>query len=281
MLKTDRMAAILDHIAQHGTVDVTSVAADLAVSQATLRRDLQALHEQGLLVRTHGGAVARGVDLELPLRYREARHQPEKRSIGRLAAGLVPNGAVVGMTGGTTVTEVARALMSRGDITVVTNALNIAAELVLRPSLRVVVVGGTARHASYELVGPAAEVVIDRYHLDLSFIGVDGLAVDEGCSTHDELEAHTDHAFILRSRRAIVVTDSTKLGRVTFARICRIDEVDDLVTDNRADPTLLGQLRDAGVNVLVTSGDVTADAATASGATPARRRSRAHLSKTA
>jgi DeoR family transcriptional regulator, aga operon transcriptional repressor len=251
MLKTDRMAAILDHVAQYGSVGVTSVAARLQVSSATLRRDLQALHEQGLLVRTHGGAVAGGLDLELPLRYRQARHQPEKRSIGRLAAGLVPGGAVVGMTGGTTVTEVARALMSRTDITIVTNALNIAAELVLRPALRVLVIGGTARHASYELVGPAAELVIGRYHLDLSFIGVDGLSVEEGCSTHDELEAHTDHAFIRRARRTVVVTDNTKLGRVTFAQICRIEEIDDLVTDQRADPAILGQLRDAGVNVLV------------------------------
>jgi DeoR family transcriptional regulator of aga operon len=245
------MAAILDHVAQYGSVGVTSVAARLHVSSATLRRDLQALHEQGLLIRTHGGAVAGGLDLELPLRYREARHQPEKRSIGRLAAGLVPSGAVVGMTGGTTVTEVARALMSRTDITIVTNALNIAAELVLRPALRVLVIGGTARHASYELVGPAAELVIGRYHLDLSFIGVDGLSVEEGCSTHDELEAHTDHAFIRRARRTVVVTDNTKLGRVTFAQICRIEEIDDLVTDQRADPAILGQLRDAGVNVLV------------------------------
>ncbi|HEY5988420.1 MAG TPA: DeoR/GlpR family DNA-binding transcription regulator [Streptosporangiaceae bacterium] len=269
MLRTDRMAAILDHIAQQGSVDVTSVASQLDVSSATLRRDLQALHEQGLLVRTHGGAVAGGVDLELPLRYREARHQPEKRAIGRLAAGLVPSGAVVGLTGGTTVTEVARALMGRGDITVVTNALNIAAELVLRPSLRVLVIGGTARHASYELVGPAAEVVIDRYHLDVSFIGVDGLTVEEGCSTHDELEAHTDHAFIRRARRTVVVTDSTKLGRVTFARICRIGEIDDLVTDQRADPAVLEQLREAGVNVLVT----TAESATDGAAQPERGRS--------
>jgi DeoR family transcriptional regulator, aga operon transcriptional repressor len=289
VLKTDRIAAILDHIAQHGSVDVTTVAADLQVSQATLRRDLQALHEQGLVVRTHGGAVARGVDLELPLRYREARHQPEKRSIGRLAAGLAPSGAVVGMTGGTTVTEVARALTSRADITVVTNALNIAAELVLRPSLRMVVVGGTARHASYELVGPAAEAMVERYHLDLSFIGVDGLTVEEGGSTHDELEAHTDHAFILRSRRAVVVTDSTKLGRVTFARICRIDEVSDLVTDERADPGVLDQFRDAGVNVLVAAAESPGEGAAGSpgqttagspGQTAGRasaRRARTHL----
>jgi len=251
LLKAERLAAILQNIAEAGSIDVARVSADLAVSPATLRRDLKSLQDRGLLVRTHGGAVASGVGFELPLRHREARHQPEKRAIGRLAASLVPDGAVVGMTGGTTTTEVARALANDAGITVVTNALNIATELVLRPSLRVVVVGGAARHASYELVGPAAEVVIERYHLDVSFIGVDGLTVEEGCSTFDEMEAHTDHAFIRRARRTIVVTDGTKLGKRTFARICRTDEVDDLVTDSAADPAFLTRLRDAGVNVLI------------------------------
>ena len=250
MLKADRMAAILQHIAEAGSVDVARISTDLSVSAATMRRDLKALHEQGLLVRTHGGAVASGVGLELPLRHREARHHPEKRAIGQMAAALVPAGAVVGMTGGTTVTEAARALKNDADITVVTNALNIAAELVLRPSLRVVVVGGAARHASYELVGPAAESVIERYHLDVSFIGIDGFTVEEGCSTYDEMEAHTDHAFIGRARRRIVVADSTKLGKRTFVRICRTDEITDLVTDSGADPGFLAGLQDAGVNVL-------------------------------
>lgn len=251
MRKADRMTAILEHIADAGSVDVARLSAALQVSQATMRRDLKALQEQGLLVRTHGGAVVNGVGFELPLRYREARRQPQKRAIGRMAAGQVPDGAVVGMTGGTTVTEVARALKNEAEITVVTNALNIAAELVLRPSLRVVVVGGAARHASYELVGPAAELVIERYHLDLSFIGIDGLTVEEGCSTYDEMEAHTDHAFIRRARRTIVVGDSTKLGRRTFARICRTDEISDFVTDSDADPHFLARLRDAGVNVFI------------------------------
>jgi DeoR family transcriptional regulator of aga operon len=251
MLKADRMAAILEHIAEAGSVDVAKISGDFSVSAATLRRDLKTLSDQGLLVRTHGGAVASGVGFELPLRHREARHHQEKRAIGQTAATLVPAGACVGMTGGTTVTEVARALDNDADITVVTNALNIAAELVLRPSLRVVVVGGLARHASYELVGPAAELVVGRYHLDASVIGIDGFTIEEGCSTYDEMEAHTDHAFIGRARRRIVVADSTKLGKRTFVRICRTDEITDLVTDSGADPDFLARLRDAGVNVLI------------------------------
>jgi DeoR family transcriptional regulator, aga operon transcriptional repressor len=251
MRKADRMAAILTYVAGNGAVDVAITARDLNVSEATLRRDLQALHEQGLLLRTHGGAVAHGVDVELPLRYREAQHKPEKRAIGALAASLVTDRSVVGMTGGTTVTEVARCLMTRSDIIVVTNALNIATELILRPSLRVVVVGGSARHASYELVGPAATAMVDRYHLDVCFIGVDGLSATDGCSTHDEMEAQTDHAFIRRARRTVVVADGSKLGVRTFARICGIEEITDLVTHSAAEPAMLDGFRARGINVLV------------------------------
>ncbi|MGH3505548.1 MAG: DeoR/GlpR family DNA-binding transcription regulator [Nocardioidaceae bacterium] len=249
-MRADRLAAILDRIAQESSVDVTRLARKLDVSGATIRRDLQTLHEQGLLVRTHGGAVAGNVGLELPIRYKEARQQSEKRRIGAAAARLVTDGAVAGLSGGTTATEVARALARRRDITVVTNAVNIAAELVLRPNIKLVVVGGNARHASYELVGPSAEEMLGKYHLDVAFIGVDGLTVDEGCTTHDEMEAHTDHAFIRRCRRTIVVSDSTKIGRVTFARICGIGEVTDVVTDAGPDGVELERLREAGVNVI-------------------------------
>src|SRR5215470_5173146 len=217
-MRANRLSAILDYVARHGSVDVGQASSELQVSAATLRRDLQALHDQGLLVRTHGGAVASEVDIELPLRYREARYQPEKRAIGALAATLVPENAVVGMTGGTTVTEIARALKARSDITIVTNALNIASESVLRTHQRLIVVGGYARHASYELVGPVAEATLERYHIDVAFVGIDGLTLEHGCSTHDEMEAQTDYAFIRRAERTVVAADSSKLGVRTFAR---------------------------------------------------------------
>ncbi len=248
-MRAERMSTILDLVAEQGSADVLDLAAKLGVSGATIRRDLHALHEQGLLVRTHGGAVANGMGLELPIRYKAARHQPEKRRIGALAAALVEDGDVVGMTGGTTATEVARALAEREDITVVTNALNIAAELVLRPNIRLLVVGGKARHASYELVGPTAEAMVAGYQLDIAFIGVDGLTVEEGCTTHDEMEAHTDRAFIRQSQRNVVIADSSKVGKIKFARICEISAISDLATDSAIDAGTADSLRRAGVSV--------------------------------
>lgn len=250
MLKVDRIARILDHISKEGSADVHVLTELLGVSGATVRRDLQTLHEQGLLQRTRGGAVTGTFNLELPLRHRAGRQQSEKRRIALAAARLVPDGAVVGMTGGTTVTEIARALGERSGITVVTNAVNIAADLIARSEIRLVVVGGNARTASYELVGPAAERMLGQYNLDIAFIGVDGLTVSEGCTTHDEMEAHTDRAFLRNSARSVVVADSTKIGRVTFAEICPLADIDDLVTDEGLDETQEQAITERGVRVL-------------------------------
>jgi DeoR family transcriptional regulator, aga operon transcriptional repressor len=251
-MRAERLNAVLDQLDTRGSVDVVKMAAAFGVSGATIRRDLKALHDQGLLVRTHGGAVARDVGLELPLRDKAAHRHRQKRLIGSMAAKLVDAGAVVGMTGGTTVTEVARALVDREDITVVTNALNIAADLVPRTNIRLLVVGGKARHASYELVGPTAEAMVAEYHFDILFFGVDGLTIEQGCTTHDEMEAHTDHAFVRRAQRAVVVADSSKVGKIRFAKLCDIAEVTDLVTDSEIDRDSIDAFERAGVSVVVT-----------------------------
>jgi DeoR family transcriptional regulator of aga operon len=250
-VKAERMGEILDRVVENGSVDVVSLADEFGVSAATVRRDLQALHSQGLLRRTHGGALPRPAGLELPIQYKSTRQHREKRAIGIAAARLVRDGDVVGMTGGTTATEVARALADRRGLTIVTNALNIAAELVARPHVRLVVVGGNARHASYELVGPAAESMIAQYHLDVAFIGTDGFTVAEGCTTHDEMEAHTDLALIGQAARTVVIADSTKIGRVTFARICGTDVIDTLVTDSGIDAGVRSATEAADVEVII------------------------------
>jgi DeoR family transcriptional regulator of aga operon len=101
-----------------------------------------------------------------------------------------------------------------------------------------------------EAVGPAAEAMLSQYHLDVAFIGVDGLSADEGCTTYDEMEAQTDLAFLRRACRTVVIADSSKLGKVTFARISRISDVHDVVTNEDADPEQLAALRRAGVHVV-------------------------------
>jgi DeoR family transcriptional regulator of aga operon len=239
----------LEQVSGNGSVNVADLAHGFDVSLATIRRDLQLLEEQRLVARVHGGAVARGVLYELPLRYKAARQQEEKRRIAQAAAGHVADHVTVGLTGGTTTTEVARALAERRGMTVVTNALNVASELAMRSNLKIVVPGGVARPESYELVGPIAEAGLEGLNLDLVFLGVDGISARAGCTTHHEVEAYTNRALIKRAKRVIVVADSSKLGRVAFARICTVAEVDELITDVGADPSEVEQLEDAGLTV--------------------------------
>ncbi len=249
MRQPDRLSAILEDLSDGESVGVADLCRRLGVSAATIRRDLELLEGQRLLVRTHGGAVAQGVLYELPLRYKGARHQEEKRRIARAAADRVADGSAIGLTGGTTTTEVARALVDRQRLTVVTNALNIASELAVRPNLKLVVTGGLARSESYELVGPLAEASLAGLNLDIVFIGVDGIAPVPGLTTHHEVEAHTNLALIDRAQRVVVVADGSKIGKVAFARICEIDRIHELITDEAADPAVLATLAEAGVQV--------------------------------
>jgi DeoR family transcriptional regulator of aga operon len=249
MRQAERLGHILEHLAGNGSVSVTDVAAELDVSAATIRRDLELLQAQRLLARTHGGAVAHGVLYELPLRYKGARNQQQKVRIAREAASLVSEGTAIGLTGGTTTTEVARSLADRQRITVVTNALNIASELAVRPNLKLVVTGGVARSESYELVGPLAEQSLADLNLDIVFIGVDGIDPEAGLTTHHEVEAHTNRALLQRTPRVVVVADSSKIGRVAFARICEIERVSEMITDSGADRALVDRVRESGVRV--------------------------------
>jgi DeoR family transcriptional regulator, aga operon transcriptional repressor len=249
MRQSDRLDAILERLSENGSVAVQGLAADLGVSGATIRRDLELLESQRLLSRTHGGAVSHGVLYELPLRYRAGRHEAEKHRIAEAAAARLGDARVVGFTGGTTTTEVARRIAG-SKLTVVTNALNIASELAVRPNLKLLVTGGVARPESYELVGPMADATLDGLNIDIVFVGVDGASA-AGLTTHHEVEAHTNRLMIARARRVIVVCDASKIGRSALAVICPAGDVDELITDSGAAGEALDELRAAGIRVSV------------------------------
>jgi DeoR family transcriptional regulator of aga operon len=236
----ERLSALLDMLGQRSKVDVDDLAEELNVSSATIRRDLDHLAEQQLLTRTRGGAVANNVAYDLPLRYKTARHASQKERIGRAAAALVGRGTVVGLNGGTTTTEIARALAIRPDfntgsdepaLTVVTNALNIANELAVRPHVKIVVTGGVARPQSFELTGPLATRILEEITLDVVFLGVDAVDPVQGAYAHHEGEASINRLMAERARKVIVTADSSKLGKHAFAQICPVSSVSMLITD--------------------------------------------------
>jgi DeoR family transcriptional regulator of aga operon len=254
-----RWNALLELLTESGRVSVEDAAERLDVSQATIRRDFDQLAQQQMITRTRGGAVANGVSYDLPLRYKTAKHAPEKQRIGTAAAALVAPGMVVGLNGGTTTTEVARALAVRPELaggaddaqlTVVTNALNIANELLVRSRMKIVVTGGVVRPQSFELVGPLGGAILREVTLDIALLGVDALDVALGAAAHHEGEAAMNALMVARARRVVIIADSSKLGGHAFARICPIDRVDTLVTDSSAAPDVVAAFEQAGVRVV-------------------------------
>ncbi len=259
--QSERLSETLNRLAETGTVSVEELSADFEVSAATVRRDLDLLAQQHLAERSHGGAVARAGLYELPLRYKGVRHRPAKQLIATEAARSVVPGLAIGLTGGTTTTEVGRKLAECPSLTVVTNALNIAAELAVRTNVKLIVTGGACRPESYELVGPLAEETLAGLNLDACFVGVDGLMAEYGLTTHHEVEAHANRAMLARARRVVVVTDGSKVGRRAFARICPIGCVDEVITDDSAPEDGIEAMRQAGVAVTVLGALETAEQA--------------------
>ncbi|MEU4090234.1 DeoR/GlpR family DNA-binding transcription regulator [Streptomyces aureus] len=259
MNRYERLNATLELLGERHRIQVEEVTQELGVSSATVRRDLDHLAQQRLLTRTRGGAVAHAVAYDLPLRYKTVRHADQKLRIGRAAAALVSPGSVVGLNGGTTTTEVARALVTSAHmdgseddvkVTVVTNALNIANELAVRPQVKLVVTGGVARAQSYELMSPLAEHILGELSLDITFLGVDAIDPDSGASAHHEGEAAINRLLARRAAKVVVVADSSKIGSRAFASICPVTQIDVLITDTEAAKDDVQRFHDRGAQVI-------------------------------
>lgn len=253
--RSDRMVALLALLSEQGQLPLSQLAESLGASAATIRRDVALLAAQGLLERTHGGArPVKGIR-ELPVRLRDGRNQDAKRRIARMVASLIPQGKhAIGLTGGTTTAEVLRALRHRDDLTIITNSLSIGLEAAEQGQARVLIAGGVLRSNSLELVGSLAESTMKLVNVGTAVVGVDGISVDGGLTTHDEIEARTNYAMIERAQRVIVAVDSTKVGHTTLARMADISEIQALVTDSGAPEDVVEQLREAGIEVHIVEG---------------------------
>lgn len=260
MLRHERLSAVLDLLAGNGSLSVEQISDTFGISPATVRRDLDELAHQRLLTRTRGGAILQSVAYELPLRYRTARQHDEKERIAAKAASMVSAGLVVGLNGGTTNTAVARELATRSDLAVergaddfafvvVTNALNIANELAVRPHVKIVMPGGVARNRSYELIGPLATRGLQDLTMDVMFLAVDALGKAHGAAANHEGEAEVNRLMVEHARRVVVVADGSKLERHAFCKICDISSVHALITDSGADAGAVHDLRALGVEV--------------------------------
>ena len=232
LLNEERRRAILETMQHDGRVLVGDLARQFQTSQVTIRKDLEILHVRGLIQRTHGGALPNsGGALEDPtLREKEKLHRKEKLAVAAAAAGLVSEGQVVILDSGTTTTEIARALRNFKNLTIVTNAVNIAAELATS-SLEVILTGGTVRKNSFSLVGPIAEETLRRLSADILFLGVDGFDVNYGLSTPNLQEANVNRVMVEIAKRTVATCDSSKFGRRSLSLIVEPSALDHVITD--------------------------------------------------
>ncbi|RZS91623.1 DeoR family transcriptional regulator [Motilibacter rhizosphaerae] len=250
-----RLLAVLDLLRTREDISPGLLASRLGVSEATVRRDLAELASQQLVLRSYGRARANQASPEVPVALRSAFHEERKRRIAQTAATLVPAGCrTLALNGGSTTAEVAGALGGREGLTVVTNSMTAAQRASAYPQVSVVLVGGSLRPSSSELVGPMAERALARLTFEVALIGVDGFSAVAGATTHDAVEARTNREMVVHADRIVIVADGSKVGRVTSARIAGTAEVDALVTDDSAAPGELARLRALGVRVHVVRG---------------------------
>jgi DeoR family transcriptional regulator of aga operon len=250
MLIEERRQYIVGLAQKHGRVLVEELSESLGISRITIRKDLDYLQERGLLHRTHGGALlpGNGALSDPTLHEKEGRHSQEKLRIAAAAADLVREGQCVLLDSGTTTTAVARALKRFSQLTVITNAVNIAGEL-SGTDFEVLLTGGSLRKNSFSMVGPLAEDMLHDMHADILFLGVDGFDLEVGLTTPNVMESRVNRAMVKASALVIAVCDSTKFNRRSLSKIVDATAIHHVITDTDLPPETAEALRSAGIKL--------------------------------
>lgn len=249
---TERHQFILNKLQKEGHIQVLELCKELDVSSVTIRKDLKLLEDKSLLFRTHGGAslynpytVDRHVD------EKEKLQSSEKMTIGAKAAKMIePNDSII-IASGTTVLALAKNIKPIQGLTVITSALNVALELLNHENVEIIQLGGIIRHTSSSSAGTYAENMLADFFCSKLFLGVDGIDLEFGLTTTSAGEAHLNRQMINFSQKVIVITDSTKFGRRGFGKICGIEEVNQIITDEGIPKHYVDQLENIGIEVTI------------------------------
>jgi DeoR/GlpR family transcriptional regulator of sugar metabolism len=251
-LKEERQQLILDTLQSNRQVTVTELSRRFDVSEVTVRRDLRELAAQGALRRAHGGAVAATLaSPEPPVVQRMVQAETCKECIGRAAAALVADGESVFIGSGSTTAYVARHLVDRKNLTIVTNALTVATELASAEGVTVVVTGGMMRSSELSLIGHIAEQSLREVRVDKVIMGIPAISLEAGLTNDYLPEVMTDRTIIEMSTQLILVADHTKFNKVASAYLAPVERVTTLVTDAEADPEMLTNLEKMGIRIIV------------------------------
>jgi DeoR family transcriptional regulator of aga operon len=249
-----RRIKILELLKINGQVNVNDLSESLGVTGVTIRNDLAKLEKKRVLIRARGGAIKieqNNIDEDYPLSDKQKKHLFEKREIGKRAAELIEESNTIIIDSGSTTYELAKNLKKFNDLTVITNALNVATILAEYSNINVIVPGGMLKKNSVSLVGILAEKGFKDYFCDKLFLGVDGFDLDFGISTPNPEEAHLNQIMIEISKEVIVVTDSSKFQRRGFAFIAPVNKINTVVTDKGILPENKNKLENLGVKVII------------------------------
>jgi DeoR/GlpR family transcriptional regulator of sugar metabolism len=258
LIPAERQEYIINLIQQKRAVRVSTLSEVLGVSEITIRRDLEKLEEQGILERTHGGAILTQRMRQEPLYIQKERIQIEaKRAIGKTAAGLVNEGETIFINSGSTTRQIFSHLGHIPKLRVITSNAAAIAELDGRgESLELIVVGGTYRWQSNSLVGPIALSTIAQINASKTFLGVDGISVQRGLTTPIQDEAEVARTMITQTHGSIiVVADHTKIGVVAEFVTCPLKQVTTIVTDTALDDDWRESLAHDGIRIVVANSE--------------------------
>jgi DeoR family transcriptional regulator of aga operon len=250
MLIEERRQHILKLAQKHGRVLVEDLSQDLGISRITIRKDLDYLQKRGALQRTHGGALLpqTGTMSDPSLKEKESRHSEEKQRISAAAIALIKEGQCILLDSGTTTTAIAKGLKDFSRLTVITNAVNIAAEL-SGTDFEVILTGGTLRKNSFSLVGPLAEEMLHDMHADILFLGVDGFDLEIGLTTPNLMESRVNRAMVKAATTIVAVCDSTKFNRRSLSKIVDATAIHHVITDSNLPKATAEALRNLNIRL--------------------------------
>lgn len=250
----DRRMKIMQKLLVNDQVFVNDLSKEFDVSEVTIRNDLEQLEGKNLLVRARGGAMSinQTVSLDRHLSEKHKLNMPEKTRIGKAAARLINDSDTLFIDSGTTTFEIIRNLdPSLKNITVITNALNIANQLISNPNINLIMPGGILRKNSLTLIGPLAEKNLVNFYADKVFLGVDGFDTLKGISTPILEEAYLNQLMIEYAHEVIVVTDSSKFQRRSLAFICGLNKIKTVITDSGISEIDKRRLEYANIKVVI------------------------------
>lgn len=249
---TERHQVILEKLKKEGSVKVVDLCQEMNVSPVTIRKDLKQLEDRELLFRTHGGGtLSNPYTVDRPVNEKERIRSGEKKGIGEAAASMIEANDCILIASGTTVLSMARHIQARGSLTVITAALNVAMELIHHPAIEVIQLPGLIRKSSSSATGIYAEKMLEDFSCSKLFLGVDGIDVEFGLTTTNMMEAQLNKKMIAASQKTIVLADSSKFGKRGFGRICGLEDIEHIITDNNISEHMVDTLKGMGIEVTV------------------------------